>query len=107
MNAVRAKGPASRQGTRNMVNGGRRSRRKPPSSAEEVGGEPTLEEVPLGSKAGGSGGGGPESGMEQGRDFVEADEDELGAGRAAYGDDLETLDKRRSEELKLIGEYDS
>lgn len=33
--------------------------------------------------------------------------DDLGAGRAAFGDDLETLDRRRTEELKLIGEYDS
>eukprot|EP00904_Undaria_pinnatifida_P006292 jgi/Undpi1/2793/HiC_scaffold_14.g06170.m1 len=37
----------------------------------------------------------------------ERDGDDLGAGRAAYGDDLETLERRRSEELKLIGEYDS
>lgn len=34
-------------------------------------------------------------------------EDELGAGRASYGDDLDTLDRRRTEELKLIGEFDS
>eukprot|EP00903_Cladosiphon_okamuranus_P019477 g17911.t1 len=34
-------------------------------------------------------------------------EDDLGAGRASYGDDLDTLDRRRTEELKLIGEYDS
>lgn len=34
-------------------------------------------------------------------------EDDLGAGRASYGDDLDTLDKRRTEELKLIGEFDS
>lgn len=37
----------------------------------------------------------------------EADEDALGAGRASYGDDLDTLDRRRTEELKLIGQYDS
>lgn len=36
-----------------------------------------------------------------------ADEDALGAGRASYGDDLDTLDRRRTEELKLIGQYDS
>lgn len=36
-----------------------------------------------------------------------ADEDDLGAGRASYGDDLDTLDRRRTEELKLIGEFDS
>lgn len=34
-------------------------------------------------------------------------DDGLGAGKASYGDDLETLDKRRTEELKLIGEFDS
>lgn len=33
--------------------------------------------------------------------------DDLGAGRASYGDDLDTLDRRRTEELKLIGEFDS
>lgn len=38
---------------------------------------------------------------------VRAEDDDLGAGRAAYGDDLETLDRRRTEELKLIGRYDS
>lgn len=38
---------------------------------------------------------------------VRGDDDDLGAGRASYGDDLETLDRRRTEELKLIGEYDS
>lgn len=37
----------------------------------------------------------------------EEGEDNLGAGRASYGDDLETLDRRRTEELKLIGQYDS
>lgn len=37
----------------------------------------------------------------------DGDEDALGAGRASYGDDLDTLDRRRTEELKLIGEYDS
>lgn len=36
-----------------------------------------------------------------------ADDDALGAGRASYGDDLDTLDRRRTEELKLIGQYDS
>jgi len=36
-----------------------------------------------------------------------AGEDALGAGRASYGDDLDTLDRRRTEELKLIGQYDS
>lgn len=41
------------------------------------------------------------------RDSVSADDDDLGAGRASYGDDLETLDRRRTEELKLIGDYDS
>lgn len=35
------------------------------------------------------------------------DGDHRGAGRASYGDDLDTLDRRRTEELKLIGEYDS
>ena len=35
------------------------------------------------------------------------EDDDLGAGRASYGDDLDTLDRRRTEELKLIGEYDS
>lgn len=38
---------------------------------------------------------------------LDAKEDDLGAGRASYGDDLDTLDRRRTEELKLIGEYDS
>lgn len=40
-------------------------------------------------------------------DGGDVNEDDLGAGRASYGDDLDTLDRRRSEELKLIGEYDS
>lgn len=35
------------------------------------------------------------------------EEDGLGAGKASYGDDLDTVDKRRSEELKLIGQFDS
>lgn len=42
-----------------------------------------------------------------GRSLGQGDDDELGAGRASYGDDLETLDRRRTEELKLIGEFDS
>lgn len=37
----------------------------------------------------------------------DAEDDDLGAGKASYGDDLDTLDRRRTEELKLIGEYDS
>lgn len=39
--------------------------------------------------------------------LMEPEDDDLGAGRASYGDDLDTLDRRRTEELKLIGEYDS
>lgn len=46
-------------------------------------------------------------GSDAGLDDGGANEDELGAGRASYGDDLDTLDRRRTEELKLIGEYDS
>lgn len=42
-----------------------------------------------------------------GQDDADMNEDDLGAGRASYGDDLDTLDKRRTEELNLIGEYDS
>lgn len=42
-----------------------------------------------------------------GQDGGDLTEDDLGAGRASYGDDLDTLDRRRTEELKLIGEYDS
>eukprot|EP00752_Nemacystus_decipiens_P014594 g12996.t1 len=41
------------------------------------------------------------------QDDGDANEDDLGAGRASYGDDLDTLDRRRTEELKLIGEFDS
>ncbi|CAM9620909.1 unnamed protein product, partial [Choristocarpus tenellus] len=37
----------------------------------------------------------------------EEEEDTLGAGKASFGDDLETLDRRRTEELKLIGKFDS
>ncbi|CAM9555191.1 unnamed protein product [Discosporangium mesarthrocarpum] len=40
-------------------------------------------------------------------DDQEEEEDLLGAGRASFGDDLETLDRRRTEELKLIGKFDS
>lgn len=47
-------------------------------------------------------------GSNEGReDDGDVNEDDLGAGRASYGDDLDTLDRRRTEELKLIGEYDS
>lgn len=46
-------------------------------------------------------------GSDAGLDGGDVKEDDLGAGRASYGDDLDTLDRRRTEELKLIGEYDS
>lgn len=46
-------------------------------------------------------------GSDAGQDGGDVNEDDLGAGRASYGDDLDTLDRRRTEELKLIGEYDS
>lgn len=94
------------KGSRVKTNKEQRGRGTQPSPAEEAaGGEQRLEEVPLRSSEGDGGANDP--GAERRTDFVEADKDELGAGRASYGDDLDTLDRRRSEELKLIGEYDS
>lgn len=93
------------KGSRVKINKEQRRRGTQPSPAEEAaGGEQFLEEVPLRSSEGDDANG---PGAEHRADFVEAEKDELGAGRASYGDDLDTLDRRRSEELKLIGEYDS